>query len=207
MNPLSSTLAQVAAAPGHVILLNGASSAGKSTLARALQRRLPLPFWHYSIDHLKAARILPQARIDSGEFPWATQRERFFEGFHNSIRAFAVAGNHLIVEHIVETQVWMDRLLTLLDGLDVFFVGLHCPLDELERREVARGDRRLGEARADFAVTHGFGRYDFECDSTVEVDATAERVAAAWAARGQPSAFQAMRQSSAPARLSPGPAP
>lgn len=35
---------------GAIILLNGASSAGKSTLARALQARLPLPFRHWSID-------------------------------------------------------------------------------------------------------------------------------------------------------------
>ena len=181
--------------PGHVILLNGASSAGKSTLAQALQRRLPLPFWHYSIDHLKAVRILPQARIDSGEFPWAAQREQFFEGFHNSIRAFAIAGNHLIVEHIVETQVWMDRLLKLLEGVDVFFVGLHCPLEELERRELRRGDRRIGEARADFEVTHGFGRYDYECSMTDEPDAIAACVADAWARRSGRSAFHAMHQS------------
>lgn len=191
---MSSTLVPVGSTPGHIILLNGASSAGKTTLAQALQRRLPLPFWHYSIDQLKAARILPQARIDSGEFPWGAQREPFFEGFHNSIRAFAIAGNHLIVEHIVETQTWMDRLLKLLEGVDVFFVGLHCPLEELERREIQRGDRRIGEARADFEVTHRFGRYDFECTTTGEVDGLAERVATAWAARAAPGAFQAMRQ-------------
>ena len=182
------------ATTGHVILLNGASSAGKSTLAQALQRRLPLPFWHYSIDHLKAARILPQVRIESGEFPWAAQREPFFEGFHNSIRAFAIAGNHLIVENIVETRAWMDRLLKLLEGVDVFFVGLHCPLEELERREIQRGDRRIGEARADFEVTHRFGRYDFECTTSGDVDDLARRVAVAWAARAAPGAFQAMRQ-------------
>lgn len=181
---------------GHVILLNGASSAGKSTLSRALQRRLPLPFWHYSIDHLLAAQVLPRDRIDSGEFPWRPeQRERFFEGFHNSIPAFAAAGNHLIVEHIVETAAWMQRLLGLLAHLDVFFVGVHCPLEDLERRERQRGDRRIGEARADFEVTHGFGRYDFECTMTDEADAVAARVADAWTIRGRPGAIRAMHQS------------
>lgn len=179
---------------GAIILLNGASSSGKSTLAQALQRRLPLPFWHWSIDHLRAARVLPQARIDSGEFPWSAQREAFFEGFHRSIPALASAGNHLVVEHIVETRAWMDRLLRLLDGHDVFFVGVHCPLPELERRERERGDRRIGDARADFEVTHTFGRYDVECESTVGVDAMAAKVLAAWAGRRAPSAFEVMRQ-------------
>ena len=36
--------------PGKIILLNGASSAGKSSLAQALQQRLEEPFWHWSIE-------------------------------------------------------------------------------------------------------------------------------------------------------------
>jgi chloramphenicol 3-O phosphotransferase len=180
--------------PGKIILLNGASSSGKSTLAQALQQRLSLPFWHYSIDHLLAANILPRARIDGGEFPWLDQREQFFEGFHNSLPAFAAAGNNLIVEHIVETRLWMNRLLVLLESFDVFFVGLHCPLEELERRERERGNRRIGEARADFAVTHGFGRYDIELMSTDGTDLLGTRLADAWAARSRPGVFGAMLQ-------------
>jgi chloramphenicol 3-O phosphotransferase len=181
---------------GQIILLNGASSAGKSTLALALQRCLPGPFWHYSMDHLRVAKVLPWDRIESGEFPWRpVQREQFFEGFHNSIPAFAAAGNNLVVEHIVETAAWMQRLLLLLEDFDVFFVGVHCPLDELERRERQRGDRRIGEARADFEVTHTFGRYDFECVMAGEADAVARRVAEAWMRRSERSAFEVMRQS------------
>lgn len=179
--------------PGHIILLNGASSAGKSTLARALQQRLPLPFWHWSIDHLRAARVLPQARIEAGEFAWGELREAFFDGFHRSIPALAAAGNHLLVEHIVETRAWMDRMLRLLAGFDVYYVGVHCALDALERRERARGDRRIGEARADFEVTHTFGHYDVECDSAEGVEAMAEQVIAAWSTRRAPGAFEAMR--------------
>ena len=49
----------MAARFGRIILLNGASSSGKSSLAQALQRQLDEPFWHWSIDHLLAARVLP----------------------------------------------------------------------------------------------------------------------------------------------------
>ena len=129
---------------GKIILLNGASGSGKSSLARGLQERLDEPFWHFSIDHLQAADILPRARIESGEFPWQSLRARFFEGFHRCLPALATAGNNLIVEHIVETEDWMRRLVDLLGPFDVFFVGVHCPLPELERRERQRGDRRSG---------------------------------------------------------------
>ena len=178
---------------GKVILLNGASSAGKSTLASALQQQLPLPFWHYSIDHLAFARVLPHARIDSGEFPWPTQRQQFFEGFHRSIHAFAAAANNLIVEHITETESWLRRLVLLLESQDVFFVGLHCPLEELERRALHRGARKVDEARADFRVTHTFGAYDFECNSIEGASEVASKVIKAWSVRGSPSAFATMR--------------
>lgn len=189
---LTEPLVQGMPMPGRIILLNGASSAGKSTLAMAMQGRLPTPFWHYSIDHLRVAGVLPWARIDSGEFDWLLLRGAFFEGFHRSVAAFAGAGNNLLVEHIVETEEWMLRLVRLLAGFDVFFVGIHCPLEELERRELQRGDRRPGEARADFAFVHTFGNYDFEVSSTEDADVVASRVVAAWQARTTPSAFAKM---------------
>ena len=190
--------------PGKIIFLNGASSAGKSTLARALQARLDEPFWHYSIDHLLAAQVLPQQRMDAGHFAWADMRPAFFEGFHRSLPALLIAGNNLVVEHIVETRGWMDRLLSLLSPFDVFFVGVHCELPELERRELARGDRRIGEARADHQVTHGFGEYDFELStshaygqtsapsSTQAAEELADKLIAAWRHRIRPGAFERM---------------
>jgi len=177
---------------GKILLLNGASSSGKTTLARALQAILPLPFWHYSIDHLLAANVLPRTRIESNEFPWSGLRQSFFEGFHRSVLSLADAGNNLIIEHIVESRECMNRLLLLLEGRDVFIVGLHCPAEELERREVARGDRRTGEALADLRTVHTFGVYDFEVVSTAAPEANARLVASAWSSRGVPSAFTSM---------------
>lgn len=178
---------------GKIILLNGASSAGKSTLARGLQAALAEPFWHYSIDHLLAAKILPHERVANGDFTWRDLRPQFFDGFHRSLPALAQAGNNLIVEHIVETREWMDRLLNLLGALDVFFVGVHCPLPELERRELARGDRPIGDARTDFEITHTFGIYDFEVNSTLPLAQNVQAVIQAWNARQHPSAFEKMQ--------------
>ena len=177
---------------GRIIFLNGASSSGKSTLARGLQASLPESFWHFSIDHLNAADVLPKARIKSGEFEWQGLRPSFFDGFHRCLAQIAAAGNNLIVDHIVETEAWMRQLLGLLGSLDVFFVGVHCPLQELERRERERGNRRIGEARADYQVVHTFGNYDFEVDSTLPLDANVDAVIAAWTKRQGPSAFEQM---------------
>jgi hypothetical protein len=87
---------------------------------------------------------------------------------------------------------WMERLVDLLSSTDVFFVGLHCPLPELERREQARGDRRAGEARADFRALRGFAEYDLELDSTEPLDDNVAQLVSSWRSRELPSAFQRM---------------
>jgi chloramphenicol 3-O phosphotransferase len=154
---------------GRLIVLNGASSSGKSTLAHALQDALDSPFLLVSSDQLIAAGLLPRRREPQGPFAWWEQmRPRFFEGFHRCLPALAAAGNDLIVEHVIEFATWRAELAELLDGFDVFLVGVHCDPDELDRREHMRGDRRPGEGRAHVEENriHEFGPYDYETDTT-----------------------------------------
>lgn len=170
-----------------VIFLHGASSSGKSTLARALQAKLPEPFWHYSIDHLRDSGVLPSARIEAGEFAWSDMRAKFFDGFHRSVAVFADAGNNLILEHILDTPGWRGQFVDLLRGHDVLFVGLHVPLDELNRREAARGNRPSGSAEADFHAIHRGLRYDLELDTGRSVAENTDLVLGAWEGRRRPS--------------------
>lgn len=172
-----------------IIFLHGPSSAGKSTLARAIQARIAAPFWHYSIDHLRDAGVLPSARIEAGEFAWRDIRENFFEGFHRSIGAFADAGNNLIVEHILDTPGWREALAGRLAVHAVLFVGLRLSLAELNRRERARGDRPLGSAEADYHRVHEGLRYDLEVNTEQPVEANADAVIAAWRTRTGRSSF------------------
>ncbi|MDX1352725.1 MAG: hypothetical protein R3254_06910, partial [Thiomicrorhabdus sp.] len=116
----------------RIILLNGASSSGKSTLAKQLQKDSCEPFWHWSFDHLRDQTILPMERFRSNEFSWEVQREAIFDGFHRSIAAFASSGNNLIIEHIIENRIWHLQLQELLKPFNLLFVGLHCPLDTLK---------------------------------------------------------------------------
>jgi chloramphenicol 3-O-phosphotransferase len=75
----------------------------------------------------------------------------------------------------------------------VSFVGVHCALPELERRAIARGHRKLGEARADYEVTHTFGAYDVEVDTASEQpDEIAATLMEAWETRQRPSALERM---------------
>jgi chloramphenicol 3-O phosphotransferase len=103
---------------------------------------------------------------------------------------FAEAGNNLIVDHIIEQEQWLADLVQLLAPSDVFFVGVHCPLPELERRERQRADRRPGEARRDFDSVHRFTEYDLDIDATQATEGNVARLLTAWQARSRPTAFE-----------------
>ncbi|MFK3965035.1 chloramphenicol phosphotransferase CPT family protein [Ensifer adhaerens] len=165
---------------GRIIFLNGTSSAGKSTLAKALREILPEPFCYYASDQLADAgfRVLRRGMHHG----MRGERARFFDGFHRSIAAFAEAGNDLIVEHIVEEKSWADDIRRQTAHLDIFWIGVHAPIEDLERRERERGDRTIGEARFHLK-THDYCAYDLEVDTRETTDQIAARIVDAWLKR------------------------
>lgn len=177
---------------GKVIFLNGATSSGKSTIASLLQATISEPFWHVSIDTLRDGGMLPLDRINSGEFKWSELRAGFFDGFHHTLPAFVNAGNNLIVEHIVETKEWLGILLSLLAPFDVYFVGIHAPLEVLEQRELARRNRPIGGARKDFETIHLHTIYDLELNATLLPEQNVSILIQGWTQRTRPSAFNLM---------------
>ncbi|MBO9453195.1 AAA family ATPase [Tropicibacter sp. R16_0] len=160
----------------QVILLNGPSSSGKSSLARALQAQADAPFWHISLDHLRDGGILPMDRFRSGDLDWKAHRARVFDGLHAMASAAADAGNNLIFEHILEKPTWIDTLKGSLGAHDVLFVGVYCDLDVLNTRERERGDRPIGSAALDHASVHVGRTYDITVDGTAPIESNVDAV-------------------------------
>lgn len=177
---------------GKIIILNGPSSSGKTTLALALQKKIDIPFIRFSFDLFLDHKALPSEGMKKGTFSWEAMRPSVFRGIHQCLPALATAGNNIIFDHIIETKPWLYELVSLISELDVFFVGLHCSLPELERREIQRGDRRKGEARTDFETVHGITSYDLELNSENPLDDNVNTLAQAWKQRQRPSALDRM---------------
>ena len=174
---------------GQIILLHGPSSAGKSTLARLLQDALPQPFWHISIDHLRDHHVLPMHRYKTGEFDWQHDRAQIFSAFHASIATYAKAVINVIAEHIIDTEGWIDELVDLFSDIDVYFVGLHCDLTTLTRREQVRGDRPTGSAQGDFFSVHQNRCYDLILDTTHDPHTNVDAIRAGWRSGKRSSEF------------------
>ena len=155
-----------------VVYLNGASSAGKSTLAGALVDLMPDPYALVSMDRFEgmAARrfFLPDA-------------DAFYDDclvplIHHAAAAFAAAGLGVVLDMVVSRSEWLRDAARQLSAPQVsqvhrvVLVGVRCDVDELRRRERARGDRRIGVAERQLTYVHasveGLCRYDLEVDTT-----------------------------------------
>lgn len=178
-------------AAGRIIFLNGTSSSGKSSIARELLEILDDGvFFHLAVDTFNAMRT--KRELPPEELGEALRRTRM--GFHRSIAAMAAAGNDVVVDHVLSEPWRLRDCLELLPAEDVLFVGVHCPLEELVRRERARGDRPQGLAAYQHALVHRHGDYDLECDtSTANPRACAELIREFLPNRPHPTAFTRLR--------------
>jgi len=154
-----------------IILLNGTSSAGKTTLAKSLQQVMDAPYLHAPIDSFEDMMPGHERLGEPGSRLWQSVFNRMLSGFHHSVAALAAAGSNLIVDHVlvqgVEPENWLTECLDLLTPFTVYFIGVHCPLEELLRRERARGDRGEGQAERQLSQVHRHGVYDLELDTSV----------------------------------------
>lgn len=128
---------------GRVILLNGPSSVGKTTLSKALQSRLyaahGLCCMTLSIDQLLRASTGGYESVLAG---LAQTGLPLVETFHASVAAAAKAGAWVIVDHVIgEDPGWIEDLLVRLDGVAIMSVQVVCDAGELRHRESRRTDR------------------------------------------------------------------
>jgi chloramphenicol 3-O phosphotransferase len=183
--------------PGKVIVLNGPSSSGKTSIAKALQRALDDVYLHVSIDaflHQLPDAVLADQTALARAFP------RLFAGFNAANAALVHAGNNLIIDVVLQEPSWVSPCVKAFDGLEAIFVGVRCALDVLEDRERARGDRKLGLARYQHDRVHSHGVYDIEVDTaTMPVTECVARIVTRARSEEPPTAFQTLRlRSSAP---------
>jgi chloramphenicol 3-O phosphotransferase len=202
--------------PGQIILLNGTSSAGKSTLAKQLQEILPQPYLHTGIDHFLAATPWSRLFVYSDSTS-QTEAEGWFlpfqdgalvsaprlglvayqwlDGMYASFATLAARGVNLIVDDVIYDPQVLRSAVTHLADLPVLFVGLHCPVAEAMRREHERGDRAPGGAAIFHELVHRHGCYDLEID-TAQASPTecSEQIRLALTQRHPQAALRHLRQ-------------
>ncbi len=141
---------------GQVILLNGPSSAGKTTLAKALRDRLYAMHGICSL-MLSIDQLLRSATGEHESVLAGLQQTGlpFIEAFHAGVATAAKAGAWTIVDHVIgEDPGWVEDLLGRLEAVPLLSVQVLCDGEELRKRESGRSDRSPDWPHAERQARH-----------------------------------------------------
>lgn len=167
-----------------IILLNGASSAGKSTILKELQVVFDDLFLGMSVD--KFMSMVPPnhqgfgskaAQMWSWEQSFDQQGElmtlkvgplgkSYILGMYECIRVMAERGFNVIVDDVCLDAELLRQIATQLAQFKVYFIGITCELPILEERERLRGNRVIHSARSQHGVVHSFCEHDLIIDTS-----------------------------------------
>lgn len=204
------------ATPGRIILLNGSSSAGKTTLAHAFQALRPEPWFHVALDQFRdgmppawrgfnspqdtpggmGLNVVPvdseAGRVTEIRFGQVALQMR--RGMRRALAAFALAGNNVVMDDLFIEPGALQDYLQALDGLKVIFVRVYASPEVVQLRETQRSGRFPGTAMSHFHSVHKNCHYDLEIDTSNRLpEQCAALIARYLDAHSEPGAFSTMR--------------
>lgn len=145
------------------IVIDGASSSGRTSIVKCFSLQSLKEYRAVHIDeYLEKLPIDLWERCCDSDEGWA----EIGMAFNEHIAKHAQRGERLIADTFYKLPSAREHLFSILGRDRVFYVQLFCELSELERREMARCDRRKGLARSQFDQIYAFTEYDMQIDST-----------------------------------------
>jgi len=175
--------------PGIVVVLNGPSVSGKSSIQKEFQKLMMPNLWvKVGIDNLFDSPM-PDITPENMSF-WQSpnpirwvetskdkagnniitllvgnQGEKVAYAMNSAIAAYAQNGCNVIVDYIAYNQDWLKDLEKKLHDFKTYYVAVEIPLEALEQREEARGTSPKGHARSHYFSVYGDKEYDLKVNS------------------------------------------
>lgn len=156
---------------GKIILLNGVSSSGKTTLGWKIQDLAKKHYYLISQDQFCEMWPAPF---------WAENPAKEFNHtmsmMYKTIEMFASLGENIVVDHVLlnneklksgNGEGTLQDFKKQLEGYEVLYVHVTCPVEELRRREVERGNRKIGNAEGQITYLEPQEGYDITVDTSI----------------------------------------
>jgi chloramphenicol 3-O phosphotransferase len=155
------------------IILHGTTSAGKSSLAKALQATSSTPVFHISMD----AFVEMSRRRDMRSEAEIDQAFRLHcRNFQSTLRHVADSHFDIVLDLVLRDEAEFATCLQVLASRPTFVIGVWSPLDVLEERERIRGDRGFGMARSQFGHSAYDREYAMKLDTSTVIPEEGARI-------------------------------
>lgn len=136
---------------GRIVFLNGVTSSGKTSIAKALQERGDIFFYALSND-LFQAMIGPKRLMESY---WGYLSEAIIMMYHTA-KLFSDMGHNVLIDGLLleqpEMQPHYQQLKEVLKGNRLDIVEVTCPLEVCRQRNIRRGDRYEDQSREQASI-------------------------------------------------------
>jgi chloramphenicol 3-O phosphotransferase len=147
----------------QIILLNGPSSSGKSTLSKALQglieEKRNEKFVIVSIDDFM--------KLSTEETIYEDDVFEISGDMCTSALEALKTSSGVIIDHVITSERIFRQLTAMLGQYHIHSVHVTCPLNVLLQREYARKNRCLGSAESSYTYLFPKDEYDLTVDTSI----------------------------------------
>jgi len=160
---------------GKIIFLNGVTSAGKTSIAKAIQEVAEDNFYHVSNDFFLGL----EANIVNFRFIQAHEQLKYMAEsiilMYHTVKVLAEQGTNVVVDGMLfETDGFIEKYgktnyenLQQILGANMFMVEVFCPLEECRRRNKTREDREENQSHEQHDIMNKAICYDMMVDTSV----------------------------------------
>ncbi len=157
----------------RVILLNGPSSSGKSTLAKALKALI----FEKKSETCEVVSIDDHMKLSFSEMIYEDDVFLISGDICSEARKLLKQGKSVIIDHVITSERIFRQLLKTLSSWPVKTVRVTCPLAVLKERELKRKDRCIGSAESSDTFLFPKEGYDLIVDTGLKTpDENAELI-------------------------------
>ncbi len=165
-----------------IILLNGAGSSGKTSIARSIQLLSDEQWVTFGVDTFIGMTPYQSPGKDYEYFdfvPGENERgplmsvqpkpsgDKLFGAMADFAALLASRGNNIIIDEVLFSDQQLKSYVDKLIDHTVYFVGVKCDLAVMQEREYLRRDRAIGLSNDQFERVHkDTYEYDLEVDSS-----------------------------------------
>ena len=151
-----------------VILLNGPSSSGKSTLSLSLQKAI----LQESGEEYGIVSIDTFLKMATNEVIYEDDVYEISQNLCSAASDMLKTRKGVIIDHVITSERIFKQIAEALGGFDMYLIHVTCPLEELIRREKSRENRCLGSAESSFQYLYPSNCYDLTVDTFLETAET-----------------------------------
>lgn len=144
-----------------IILLNGTSSSGKTSIGKELCKRLK-NYFYVSLDNFDCLIESMENRRTRKLIQADTEIL-----FHNFLKTLTDNNINLIVDHVLIHKNHKNDFIKHFSSIPVCYVAVKCPIEVLIKREMLRKDRHPGLAEDQFNLVHKDLTYNLEIDTSL----------------------------------------